>query len=94
MPSVVSLNSKAATIAPKSCAIQYKIARRKETLPPTRAPKVTAGLTCPPDTFKLAATAANNPNACAKAIIIKDEAPAGASTPYNFPTFLGSNSKT
>ncbi|KAJ0623551.1 hypothetical protein HanIR_Chr01g0033411 [Helianthus annuus] len=36
-------------------------------LPPTNAPKVTAGLTCPPEIFAPTDTATNNPKAWASA---------------------------
>lgn len=49
------------------------MARTTEILPPRSAPKVTAGLTWPPEVLMLEATAANRAKACASAITTRSE---------------------
>ncbi|RWW34864.1 hypothetical protein GW17_00000338 [Ensete ventricosum] len=65
-PPVANLRSRQATTEPSSCAIQYKMPRSSVMLPPRKAPKVTAGLTWPPEMLAPTATATKRPNPWAK----------------------------
>lgn len=56
------------------------MARRRVILPPTKAPKVTAGLRWPPEMLKATETATKRANACAKATAIRAAGVAGASS--------------
>lgn len=62
-PPVENLRSKQATTEPINWAIQYKMLLNNVICPPTRAPKVTAGLTWPPEMLALTATATKSANA-------------------------------
>lgn len=59
---VTSLMRKAPTIAPSNCAIQYKMPASMVICPPRANPKVTAGLTCPPEMLAAIDTATKRAN--------------------------------
>lgn len=62
-PPVENLRSKQATTDPSNWAIQYKILLTNVMWPPTKAPKVTAGFTCPPEMLAPTETATKRANA-------------------------------
>lgn len=78
MPPVANPRRAQAAVDPSNCAMMYKIPRNKVIFPPTKAPKVTAGLTWPPEMLAPTETATNNPKACAMEAEIR---PAGVATP-------------
>lgn len=77
-PPVENLRSKQATTDPSNCAIQYRIPLSKVMFPPTKAPNVTAGFTCPPEMFAPTETATKSAKACANAAATR---PAGVDDP-------------
>lgn len=62
-PPVENLRSRQATTEPSNWAIQYKILLKRVMWPPTKAPKVTAGLTWPPEMFAPTETATKSAKA-------------------------------
>lgn len=76
-PPVANLRSKQATTDPSNCAIQYKMALSSVMFPPTKAPKVTAGFTCPPEMFAPTETATKSASAWAKAAATRPEGVVG-----------------
>ena len=76
-PPVASLRSKQATVDPSNCAIQYEMLLSSVMLPPIKAPKVTAGLTWPPEMFAPIETATKSAYACDIAAAISPDAVCG-----------------
>lgn len=72
-PPVAILSSRHATTDPSSCATQYTTAFTRLMFPPTNAPNVTAGFTCPPEMLAPTATATNRASACAREAAISPD---------------------
>lgn len=74
---------------PSNWPIQYTTALINVMLPPTKAPNVTAGLTCPPEMFAPTETATNSAKAWDNAAAIRPDGVVPApcvSLPVKIPT--------